>query len=116
MYAADPGANDVAVFTVVPAAAPSVDGESVSGVSTVEATMHAQVNPETLQTSCSFQYGTDTTYSGGSVPCTPSELGTGFSDVAVSAYINGLQPATTTTSGWWSPTRWGRPTDPTRRS
>ena len=95
VYAADPGANDIAVFTVVPAAAPSVDGESVSGVSTSEATLHAQVNPETLQTSCSFEYGTDTSYSGGSVPCTPAELGTGFSDVAVSAYINGLQPNTT---------------------
>jgi DNA-binding beta-propeller fold protein YncE len=42
-----------------------------------------------------FQYGIDTSYSGGSVPATPADAGMGTSAVAVSTALTGLAPNTT---------------------
>ena len=66
-------------------------GEYVTGVSGADAaTLHAAVNPEGLDTTYQFEYGTTTDYSQ-STPESPS-IGSGTSAVAVSALASGLQP------------------------
>jgi hypothetical protein len=76
------------------AVAPSVGGQSSSGITQTGATLHAQINPNNQATTYQFQYGTDTLYTLGSVPASPAAVGSGFGDQAESATLAGLQPNT----------------------
>jgi hypothetical protein len=58
----------------------------------VSAVLHANVNPNTLATTCYFQYGTNTAY--GSFSATNS-LAAGLSGTSISSPISGLLPGTT---------------------
>ncbi len=74
---------------------PAVSLTGASQLTPTGATVAATVNPQNLDTTCLFEYGTDTSYSAGSVPCTPADLGSGDSGVPASASLSGLSPATT---------------------
>ena len=103
LYVADAGSNDVAIFGPPSPGAPVIDGESASNVGNQSATLNAQVNPFGVDTTCTFQYVDDTDFQSTgftgasvvSVPCTPADLGTSFSDQAASANIPGLTLNTT---------------------
>ncbi len=91
-YVANTNGGDVAVFAPVN---PLLKTESVSGVTTNTVTVNGNVNPDGRGniTACSFEYGTTTEYSSGSVPCqqtTPITAGT-----PVSAELSGLTTNTT---------------------
>jgi len=91
VYVADPGNNDVAVFT--PGLVPDVTTGAATGVATTTATVNGTVNPDgTTLTDCRFDYGPTTSY-GQTAPC--SSTPSGSSPVAVSASLTGLTPGTT---------------------
>ncbi|MET0557928.1 MAG: fibronectin type III domain-containing protein [Solirubrobacterales bacterium] len=74
---------------------PIAKTEAASEVLPNDATLHGEVDPDSAGnvTSCEFKYGTDQTYTGGTVPCTTSLPITGAS--AVSAQLSGLQSGVT---------------------
>ncbi len=76
-------------FTTLPPA--SIDSESVSGVTARDATLAVQINPLGRDTSYRFEYGSSTAY-GSSVPVPDGDVGSGTSDVSLSALIEGLTP------------------------
>jgi hypothetical protein len=61
IYAADPGAGDVAVFAPEPPAAPLVENESVSNVTALSAQLEAEIDPRSevgeAPSEYHFQYG-----------------------------------------------------------
>ncbi len=81
------------VWSAVPAlAAPSIEGESFSGVGSSYATLTAQVNPQGVRTSFYYEYATTSVVDSGSPERTPEvEVGEGESPVVASAQLNGLQ-------------------------
>ncbi|HEY7829103.1 MAG TPA: hypothetical protein VIC06_00880 [Solirubrobacteraceae bacterium] len=79
-------------FVTLPPA--SIDSESVSGVTATGATLAGQINPLGRDTSYRFEYGTSTAY-GTSVPLPDGDIGSGRSDVSVSALVEGLSPSVT---------------------
>jgi hypothetical protein len=81
-------------FTTATPLAPSIDVQSFTGVTLTAGTLTAKINPNWADTTCHFEYGTDTSY-GTSVPCTPGDLGEGNTDQAASAAISGLTSGTT---------------------
>jgi DNA-binding beta-propeller fold protein YncE len=93
LYAANAGNNDVAVFT--PRSLPSVTTGPPANPGPTSATLTGHVDPNGAGnvTDCHFDYGTDATYSVGSVPCSPATPLA--SPVDVSADITGLSPFTT---------------------
>ena len=93
LYAADSKANTIAVFT--PRAIPTVATNPLTNAGPISVTMSGIVEPGTggAVTECRFEYGTDTTYSLGSVPCSPA--GPISAPTNVSAELNGLSPFTT---------------------
>jgi hypothetical protein len=80
-------------FTTAPPL-PTVTTEGASQITTASATLAGSVVPGSAgpysDTTWSFQYGTDTTYSSGSVPATPGDAGIGTSRVPVSTGVEGL--------------------------
>ncbi len=70
---------------------PEVSVEPPSGISTGEATLRGQVNPEEQSTTYYFEYGTTAAY-GTNVPSAPASAGSGAATVTVSQHIVGLQP------------------------
>ena len=72
------------VWSAVPAlAAPSVEGESFSGVGSSYATLTAQVNPQGVRTSFYYEYATTSVVDSSSPERTPEvEVGEGDSPVA----------------------------------
>jgi hypothetical protein len=79
-------------FATLPPA--SIDSESVSGVTATGATLAGQINPLGRDTSYRFEYGTSMAY-GTSVPVPDGDIGSGTSDVSVSALVEGLSPSVT---------------------
>lgn len=79
-------------FAAGTAAAPAASTQPASSITPVSATLNAQVNPNTLATTCYFQYGTDTSY--GSFTATNS-LAPGISALTSSSPLSGLLPGTT---------------------
>ncbi len=66
-----------------------------SGASETGITVGGAVNPKGLEvTECKFEYGTTTSYSLGTVPCTPAAPGSGNTPISVSAKISSLSPGT----------------------
>lgn len=82
---------------------PSVPGLSTGNAfpaaQTASAKVHGRVNDNFNETyaSCSFEYGTDTTYNLGSVPCVEEEgpFSSGFGARNVYGELSGLQPGVT---------------------
>jgi len=80
----------------------SIDSESASNVTTVGATLNAEINPEGNDTTCKFQYVDDSDYqsSGFTGPnvvtkaCSPSDLGSETSDQSATLTVTGLTPNT----------------------
>jgi NHL repeat len=80
-------------FTTTP---PSVvDSESAANVTDRSATLKAEINPEGVDTHYQFQFGTDSSFSSGTVPARPVDIGSGMTDQAASVDLTGLQPSTT---------------------
>jgi hypothetical protein len=73
---------------------PSVDAQSSSAITQTGGTVNAQINPNNQPTTYQFQYGTDINYTLGSIPASPTAVGSGFGDQAESATLAGLQPNT----------------------
>ncbi len=91
LYAADEGAGTIARFSPLPV--PSVStGEAQHTESTATLSGHVDPGSGTIS-SCYFQYGTESDYELGSVPCNPATPIN--SPTEVSAEINGLTPFTT---------------------
>jgi hypothetical protein len=72
-------------------AVPSASTRSATGVSSVSATLNAQVNPHASETTYWFEYGTDSNF--GSVTGYKS-AGSGNALTAASAQVSSLQPST----------------------
>jgi hypothetical protein len=73
---------------------PTVDSVSVADVTSAEAILKAQVNPENADTTYHFEYGTSAAY-GTSAPVPDGDLGAGSGDQPASTPISGLNPGTT---------------------
>jgi hypothetical protein len=102
LYVSDATNNDVTLFGIpTTPAAPFITGESGTQTSTTTATVNATVVPFGLNTACEFQYVDDATFkasgysSAQSVPCSPADLGSSFTNVSVTAGLTGLAPGTT---------------------
>jgi hypothetical protein len=91
---ADLQANAQAAQSLLSASqVPSVATTTTSGLSATSVTLNGVVNPNGLNTTVTFEFGTTTSY-GNSVTATQSPV-SGTSDVAVSATVTGLSVATT---------------------
>lgn len=77
----------------------TVDGESVTEVGAIEATLRAQIDPREHQTTAYFLYGSESCAGDSSrcasAPQPPRQLGSADSDVPVSVVLHELQPDTT---------------------
>jgi hypothetical protein len=90
----DDGAHVVDLFgPLVTLSLPDVTTGVPSNVGPTSARISGIVNPNGSSITCSFEYGTDTSY-GSSAPCSPAP-GSGSGDVAVHADLSGLTPGTT---------------------
>jgi hypothetical protein len=78
--------------TAAQAATPTVSGTVANPVAPTTAVLRAQVNPEGLETTYRFEYGTDTSY-GQSTPETP--IGEGNTNQLAAEEIDNLTPETT---------------------
>ncbi|MGO9490268.1 MAG: IPT/TIG domain-containing protein [Solirubrobacteraceae bacterium] len=76
------------------APAPIAATSPASGVANGEATLNGKVDPQGLEATYHFEYGTTTAY-GTSLPVPDASAGSGRTAVAVSASISGLQADTT---------------------
>jgi hypothetical protein len=76
-------------FTTQPAL--RVDGEYVSGVTTSQAKLNAEINPLGDKMSYRFEYGPTESY-GASSPSSDAPVGSGGSDVTVGQEVSGLVP------------------------
>jgi hypothetical protein len=80
-------------FINEPPVPPTVTTGAASSITQTSATLGGSVNPNSLPTSCRFEYGPSEEY-GHSAPCTSSP-GNGGSVVEVSAHVEGLEADTT---------------------
>lgn len=65
-------------------------------VSPTTATVHGTINPDGVDTTdCHFEFGEDTAYNEGSIPCAEGKVFSGSSDHQVSAVLEDLTPGTT---------------------
>lgn len=78
---------------------PAASTGAASGITQTAASLAGAVTPGSTgpnsDTTWRFQYGTDTSYTGGSVPVTPGDAGMGTGAVPVSTALKGLAPNTT---------------------
>lgn len=72
--------------------APTATTSAATSVHTTDAQLSAQVNPQGLPTTVSFQYGTSSAYGAST---TAQSVGSGRSSQAISAALSGLAPMTT---------------------
>lgn len=91
VYVADSSSNAIDVFAL--ATVPDVSTGAASNVTSSAATLAGTVNPDGIEASCQFEYGTDTAY-GQSAPCAESP-GSGSGEVPVTASLAGLASGTT---------------------
>jgi hypothetical protein len=88
------GTTNGSTQTFTTAAEPFVDSESATGVTDTAATIRAQINPNGGDTTAQFEFGTDTSYTGGKVPAKPVDVGNGTTDAGAAADLTGLKPDT----------------------
>jgi hypothetical protein len=79
-------------FTTLPL--PVIDAAFASNLTPTEADLNATINPEGLDATYHFEWGTDTSY-GDTVPVPDGDLGSGTGDVPVTVHLSGLSPDTT---------------------
>jgi len=72
---------------------PDVTTGVASDVAPTTATLGGIINPNGASATCTFDWGTDTSY-GSTAPCSPAP-GSGTSDLSVHADLSGLTPGTT---------------------
>jgi hypothetical protein len=88
IYVVDSASDAVDIFTTV--IVPDVTTGVATNADGSSATLTGVVDPDNLPlTGCEFQYGTDTTYSSGSVPCATAP--SGGSPTPVTADLTGLE-------------------------
>jgi hypothetical protein len=81
-------------FTAQTVKAPEIISEAFSGLTAEKAKLEATVNPDYQETSCEFEYGTESSLATHTtVPC-PASLGDGGSGVGASVELAGLEPST----------------------
>jgi hypothetical protein len=74
---------------------PGIDHQSAAAVTSTSATLQAEIDPDGVDTTYYFQYGTSAGY-GSAVPAPPGlDLASGKGDVAVSLHLQGLASGTT---------------------
>ena len=78
--------SDVTLQTPPP---PSIDSAAATNLTATSADLNAQINPNGLDTTYHFQYGTSSGY-GTTVPVPDGDIGSGTSDVAVGTQLTGL--------------------------
>lgn len=83
--------GDDLTFTTL---APTAATEAASGVAVDEATLNGTINPQGVEASYHFEYGTTTSY-GSKQPISSKSVGSGTSDVEVNETITALAPNTT---------------------
>jgi DNA-binding beta-propeller fold protein YncE len=93
LYVANSGDNEIATFSPVPV--PEVGTMPVTTEGPTSATLAGEVTPTggATVTGCHFEYGTGTSYSLGSVPCSPATPYSAKTDVT--ADLSGLTPFVT---------------------
>lgn len=74
--------------------APAVVTSAATSVTSTGAALNGTVNPDSLATTYTFDYGTSTSY-GSTQPATPASAGSGSSATAESTTLTGLSPSTT---------------------
>jgi hypothetical protein len=89
------GSDTGADQTFTTAAVPVVESVNVVNITTTTVGLRAMINPNGSPASYQFQYGTDTNYTGGTVPASPQALGGGNTPRPARADLSGLQPNTT---------------------
>jgi hypothetical protein len=101
-------------FATPALAAPSIEYETSSGVTTELATLETSVNPEYQAATCSFEYGTEPALGAhtSTVAC-PKPLGSGGAGVIASVKLTGLSPASTYYYRVTATNHTGTTTDPT---
>lgn len=77
-----------------PLLGPDTTTGAATEVTDTTAILNATVNPEGLETTYQFEYGTTTAY-GSKAPASPEEIGEGTEAVEVDEPIEGLEPETT---------------------
>ena len=92
VYVADTGENQIAVFS--PYVLPTISLEEPTNVEPSSVTLNGHIDPGTGAgtevVNCRFEYGYDTSYGLGSIPCSPAPHFTSASDVSVT--LSGLAP------------------------
>jgi hypothetical protein len=81
-------------FTTLALEAPIVDGQSVSGLSSTDATLEAQVNPNYQETTYAFEYATNEALTGATTVAGEAPLSAEFGDQLASVDVGDLQPHT----------------------
>jgi hypothetical protein len=72
---------------------PSIDGVSVANLTASAGDLTAEIDPNGLETTYLFEYGTSTEY-GSRIPTSPQPIGAGSADVSKTQHITGLAPDT----------------------
>jgi large repetitive protein len=90
-----PGAGSGLIVRSATSADPTATTQVATDVTGTSATLNGGVNPEGSATTVSFVYGTDPTLTTGATTTAAVPIGGGFSDVALTAPLAGLQPGTT---------------------
>jgi len=94
------GLSQVSVFESlpIPKGPPTIEGAAVTDLTSSGAVLRARINPNTLETTYWFEYGsTDCAAEPGSctkIPAGGASVGSGHNPVAVSAALSGLAPGT----------------------
>ncbi|HEX6752606.1 MAG TPA: 6-bladed beta-propeller [Solirubrobacterales bacterium] len=91
IWVSDAGRSQVLKWTAFP---PTTTTEAADELTKEAATLLGAVNPNGLETTYRFEYGTTASY-GTSVPVPDKGIGSGMSEVKVSEKISGLKSATT---------------------
>ena len=85
--------SGVYIFGPAPQEGPKITYEPVTEPDQHSGTLHAQIEPQAGEeiTSCDFEYGTNTQYKLGKIPCSPNP-DSDSAPIKVSAQISGLTP------------------------
>lgn len=94
VYVAVPGSDAIVVFEPEVLSPPTVEGQSVSLVTSSSATFSASVDPRGLEAKYRFEYGPTSAY-GETVPVPGGVVGSGFEAQEVSAHVQDLSASTT---------------------
>jgi DNA-binding beta-propeller fold protein YncE len=88
------GTSDGADATLSTPPPPAIDSVSATNVTGASADLNARIDPNGLDTTYRFEWGTSTAY-GTSVPVPDADIGAGVAAVPVSTHLSGLSTSTT---------------------